>query len=156
MDLFGSRKAWLAVCTLNRATPTTVSSETKCLKFEMVQRSKTHRAKAQNGVDVRVIFFNLFSEPHRLVIFLGVNVLGPAALEVVHTLAYILGSKCIDLKRKTGKVSILVGSNRITYMSSKNKNKNDVRELLPPPVLTSWCESSADTWIERLTGFLSM
>ena len=74
---------------------------------------KTHRAKAQNGVDVRVIFFNLFSEPHRLVIFLGVNVLGPAALEVVHTLAYILGSKCIDLKRKTGKVSILVGSNRI-------------------------------------------
>ena len=115
---------------------------------------KTHRAKAQNGVDVRVIFFNLFSEPHRLVIFLGVNVLGPAALEVVHTLAYILGSKCIDLKRKTGKVSILVGSNRIVW--ARHLDMNDVRESLHPPVLTSWCESSADTWIERLTGFLSM
>lgn len=60
---------------------------------------QAHLAQPQHRVDVGVVLFDLFAEPHGLVVFLRVDVLGPATLEMVHALADVLGPQRIDLIR---------------------------------------------------------
>ena len=62
----------------------------------------TYGAKSQDGIDVGVVFLDFLSEPHSLIIFLGVDVFRPSAFKVVHSLAHVLGSQSIDLFSKIG------------------------------------------------------
>ena len=67
-------------------------------KREAKERFRHYRTKSKYSIDVVIVFFDLFSEPHRLIVFLWVDIFGPASFKMVHSLAYIFGSQGIYLK----------------------------------------------------------
>ena len=88
----------------NKPTISTTSSfiKSSASTSTSVILHSTYGAKSQDGIDVGVVFLDLLSEPHSLIIFLGVDVFRPSAFKVVHSLAHVLGSQSIDLFSKIG------------------------------------------------------
>ena len=60
-----------------------------------------YRTKSQYWINISIVFFNLLSKSHRLIIFCRVDILGPASFKMVHSLTQIFCPKCIDIMNWT-------------------------------------------------------
>src|SRR6218665_2396905 len=65
---------------------------------EKTKQDKTYRRKTHDGIDVHLVLFDLLSIPHHLLNLKWIDVLGPAALHVMHTSILHVVHNCVYLE----------------------------------------------------------